>query len=241
MRLKTLIRDCLYLNWALPTQGLPPLPSPLRYEVLSGSRGDFVLASALLFRQEGMRQEGVPFPRLSFPQFNLRLYVLDQDGVPSVFFVAVFVPAWLVPGARLLARQPARAARLRFPVTGTGEREWRVDSGATLRCRATPGPPPRPSEDLFPSWSATVDYVRPRTRGYIARHHSLARVEAEHAPVDAVPMRAEVLQDGLLQRLLGAEAWRDLHSAWLCPEMPMLFDFESDTGVEMAARAPVPG
>ena len=44
MRLRTRIRDCLYLNWAIPASWLPPPPSPLRYEIHRDGEIDYALA-----------------------------------------------------------------------------------------------------------------------------------------------------------------------------------------------------
>src|SRR5204862_1950838 len=79
LRLQTVVRDCLFLNWALRPEDLPEPPEPLRYEVLTGPQGDFVFVSAVLFRQEGMHFPNLPLPRLSYPQCNVRTYVLDGD------------------------------------------------------------------------------------------------------------------------------------------------------------------
>src|SRR4029079_191795 len=73
MMLRTLVRDCLFLNWALPASALPEPASPLRYQLHSWQGEDWVFASAVLFHQEGLHFEGLPLPRLSYPQFNLRL------------------------------------------------------------------------------------------------------------------------------------------------------------------------
>jgi hypothetical protein len=81
MLLRTLIRDCLYLNWALPVSSLPELPEPLRYESHPFQEEPHAFASALLFRNERLHLAAMPFLRLTYPQFNLRLYVLDGEGV----------------------------------------------------------------------------------------------------------------------------------------------------------------
>jgi hypothetical protein len=112
MILRTLVRDCLFLNWALPAQLLPSPPVPLRYDTLRAQGEDWVFASAVLFRQVGLRLPHFPLVRLSYPQFNFRVYVLDGEGVPSVLFWRMLVPTWVVPGARLLGRQPVGRARL---------------------------------------------------------------------------------------------------------------------------------
>ncbi|HTQ79664.1 MAG TPA: DUF2071 domain-containing protein, partial [Thermoanaerobaculia bacterium] len=106
MMLQSVVRDCLYLNWALPAAALPPLPPPLRYQLHPFQGEDHAFASAVLFQQEGLHLARLPSLRLSYPQCNLRLYVLDGDGVPSVLFCSMLMPLWLVPGVRLLSHQP---------------------------------------------------------------------------------------------------------------------------------------
>ena len=93
MRLRSTVRHCLYLNWALPRDAAPSLQSPLRYETHRLDGEDYVFVSALLFRQHRSHLEAVPVPRLSFPQLNLRLYVYD-DELPAVYFLHMFVPRW---------------------------------------------------------------------------------------------------------------------------------------------------
>src|SRR4029079_8593503 len=82
-------------------------------------------------------------PRLSCPQFNLRAYVLDPDGVASVLFWRMLVPAWVVPGARLVGRQNADSARFDYPESPAfcdqQGATWRVTGGGDLEVSAAPG------------------------------------------------------------------------------------------------------
>ena len=50
MRLESKIRHCLYLSWAFPTDALPPLPEPLRYQTADHEGDSFSFVSALFFR-----------------------------------------------------------------------------------------------------------------------------------------------------------------------------------------------
>src|SRR6187401_35517 len=102
MRLRSRIHECLCLNWAVPATDLPAPPESLTYELHPFDGTDYVLVSALLFRHQEVRLETMPLLRLSFPQLNLRLYVVDPEGVPAVLFAAILVPAWVVPGAFLV-------------------------------------------------------------------------------------------------------------------------------------------
>ncbi len=246
MLLRTTARDCLYLNWALPAEALPPAPPPLRYELHSWRGADWVFASAVLFHQESVRLAGLPGFRFSYPQFNLRLYVLDGASVPSVLFRRMLMPAWVVPGVRLVSRQPASRARLDFPRPsrrqGEGRWRWSVRRGRTFEVEAWPDSPMVGEGPRLGSWDATVHYVRDRDRGYAAGRRGLRRIRAARTaePGAAWPLKAKILADGLLPQLLplGGRAWPALHSAWLCPEIP--FVFELDVVPKMALPGGVP-
>jgi len=106
MMLQMTVRDCLFLNWALPADALPEPPPPLRYQLHSWQGRDYVFASALLFHQDAVHFAALPLLRFGYPQLNLRLYVLDQDGVPSVLFRRMLMPSWVVPGVRSDERCP---------------------------------------------------------------------------------------------------------------------------------------
>ena len=96
--LQTTVRDCLYLNWALPAESLPEPPAPLRYQLHLWQGRYWVFASALLFHQDALHLTALPRLRFGYPQLNVRLYMLDEDGVPSVLFRRMLMPAWVVPG-----------------------------------------------------------------------------------------------------------------------------------------------
>ena len=77
--------------------------------------------------------------KFGYPQLNLRLYVLDDEGVPSVLFRRMLMPAWVAPGVRLITHQPAARARLasRAPRgSGGGPWLWRAERKGRLEVRA---------------------------------------------------------------------------------------------------------
>ena len=231
LRLQTVVRDCLFLNWALRPEDLPKPPEPLRYEVLTGPQGDFVFVSAVLFRQEGMHFSNLPLPRLSYPQCNVRAYVLDGDGLPAVWFWREWVPLWVVPGARLIANQPATAATFDYPQPSkdpAAERwAWRVEAGSVLAATAERGAGVIGEGPAFASWNALVDCLRQRSRGYVSSNSVLQRIAAAHPAVPVWPMRAEVQEAALIAASApGGEALvlPRLHSAFLCPELPIVFE-----------------
>jgi Uncharacterized conserved protein (COG2071) len=247
MIVQTLVRDCLYLNWALPVAGLPEPPAPLRYELHPWRGEDYVFASALLFRHEGMHLSSLPLLRFSFPQANLRLYTLDAQGVPSVLFLSMLVPLWALPGARWMAGQPASSARLRYPrPSRTPEGapwHWSVARGAALEVSASQGSPQMGEGPCLGSWERTVEHLRRRPRGYSATTGELRRVETSHPAAAVWPLVAEIGESGLLAATLplaGRDGWPPLHSAWLCPEIPFAFQPSGVAEMEFSGRLPQP-
>jgi uncharacterized protein DUF2071 len=254
MMLRTKVRDCLYLNWALPAAALPEPPSPLRYQLHASPGGeDAVFASALLFHQEGLRLDGFPLPRLSYPQCNLRLHVLDADGIPSVLFRCMLMPPWMAPGARLVTHQPVAAARLDLPRPSRhadrGAWTWRVSRvapsrEAALEVHAAPGSPQLGPGPRLGTWEETVDYFQERPRGYVEEDgRDLHRIASAHPRVPAWPLRAELGPAGLLGELLPLASgfhWPGLHSCFLCPEIPFVFELGLVPRVAMAPGLPSP-
>jgi len=169
--LRTVVRDCLYLNWALPVERLPGLPEPLSYEEHLHGGVRITFGSALLFRHEHLHLAGLPFLRFSYPQFHLRFYVRDHEGVASIYFQSILVPRWVVPSARWVAHQPAVAAQFRYPQPSARpdaeEWSWEVVRDVPLRLSARLGAPLVAAGPSLGSWERTVDYFRARSRGYV--------------------------------------------------------------------------
>ena len=244
MHLRTRALDCLYLNWALPRAAAPTLPPALRYEVHQWEGAEYVFASVLLFRLSGLRLETVPFLRLSYPQMNCRLYVLDEEGLPAVLFRRMWVPFWVVPASRLLGRQPAAAARFSYPQpsrdSGAESWQWSIRQNSSLEVTgkvASPrfGPGPR-----LGSWEATLDYFRQRPRGYVMWNQHLRPIRTSRASVEVWPLAIEVTSAGLLAECFGdvdSEVWRVPHSAWLCPEIPFRFELSELRALGLAHRS----
>ena len=243
MYLRTRALDCLYLNWALPRACAPALPPPLRYEIHDWQGAEYVFASALLFRLSGLRLESIPLLRLSYPQMNCRLYVLDEEGLPAVLFRRILVPLWVVPALRMLARQPALAARFSYPPPS---REVRADSWRwSVRRRrsldvsarvASPcfGPGPR-----LGSWEATLDYFRQRSRGFVVWNRHLRSISTSRASVEVWPLAVEVASAELMAESfedVDAGVWGAPHSAWLCPEIPFQFELGELRALRLARR-----
>lgn len=260
MELQTTVRDCLYLNWAIPARALPSLPDPLRHELHPGKHREWGFASAVLFFHEGLRMHGVPWVRLAYPQANLRFNVLDAEGLPAVYFRRMLVPVWVVPAARLVGRQPTRPARLDFPRPSLdpaadswvwrvgGRKVGRRGGGDGLVVTARRGAPQRPGGPDLGSWEQTVRYFRERRRGYSRLAGRLRRIDTRQPPAPVWPLKVEVAGAELVATGLGLASvdgkdggpeW-ELHSAWLCPEMTLTFETVRAPEPEEPVRRRVP-
>jgi len=247
MIFRTAVRDCLYLNWALPATSLQPLAPPLTYDIRGSADGDRVFVSAALFRLEGLHLRTVPLLKLSHPQFSLRLCVRDADGLPAVLLKSVIIPAWAVPGARLVARQPARWGRLVYPLDAAGGRgalRWEVRSGERLAFEVEPGAASAGEGPNLGSWEQTVSYFLRRRRGYFYSAGRLRVFEATPAETDAVPVRVQIECADLLPECVevaGLEAWPAPHSAWLCPRQSFVFEVGPVPERALGRSVPAPG
>jgi len=239
------VRDCLFLNWALPASDLPDPPAQLRYQRHAHDGEEWVFASALLFRQQGLHVTSVPWARLSYPQMNLRFYTLDEDDIPSVLFHRMWVPPWVAPVARWIGRQTAHTATLSFPRderTVDGERTWNARSQGRLTVRAAPGSADVGVGPSLGGWEATVSYFRQRPRGYGRGPSGLRRVETSHVSASVLPMRTEIDSVGLLaDTLTGGKEWPALHSAWLCPQLTFDFELVAEKNKALPRQVPAPG
>lgn len=234
--MRTVVRDCLYLNWAIPARAVPPIPEPLRFEEHPWRGEPHVFASALLFRHDRLQVSSVPFIKVSYPQLNLRLYARDGEGVPSFLLCCAMVPSWVVPSARFVARQPVVPGRFKYPSRAenntTELRRWEIScrSSAENRALALTGRPASPGAGYGPSlgtWDQTTSYFRLRRRGYVESGGRLRQADVSQREVAVVPMQVEFKDSGLLERFLplqGEAGWPELHSAWLCPEIPFVFE-----------------
>ncbi len=243
MQLRTRALDCLYLNWALPRESAPTLPTPLRYEIHEWRGTEYVFVSALLFRLSGLRLDSLPFLRLSYPQMNCRVYVLDGEGVPSVLFRRMVVPRWVVPVSRCLARQPASAGHFNYPRPSDGPRRdnWRWSIRQQQRLELS-GKLASPQVEVGPqlgSWQATLDYFRQRPRGYVVWKGQLRPIRTSRVSLEVWPLAVEVGSAGLMTECFSevdATVWQTPHSAWLCPEIPFRFELAELRALRMPQR-----
>lgn len=251
MMLRMTVRDCLYLNWALPVDKLPEPPASLRYQLHSWQGRDFVFASALLFHQDAVHFASLPRLRVGYPQLDLRLCVLDGQGVPSVLFRRMLMPAWVTPGVRLLTHHPASRASLHFPRPSRnpgagGPWTWKVRREGDLEVRAWQHSPQVGEGPRLGNWEQTVRYFEERPRGYTENAGTLHRIEAGVPQAACWPLRVEVQGENILSSWLRLErngtpsAWPEIHSAWLCPEVPFVFELGLVPQLQMAPGVPSP-
>jgi hypothetical protein len=248
MLLRTVVRDCLYVNWALPEHWLPAAPESLRHDLHRHGSECYGFVSAVLFRQVGLRLAAIPWVRLSHPQLNVRFYVVDDEGVPAVLFRSLMVPSWVLPLAWFGGPRWLERARFDYPrpsrETGAAAWTWRAAARGCLEITGRTGAPLVGAGPQLGSWPRTCDYFRRRDRGYLAVGDRLRRIETAQAATTLWPMQIEVGADALLCRLLGTPAgdpWPAVHSAWLCPEVPLDFAMAGSERTVLARRVPAPG
>jgi len=248
MLLRTTVRDCLFLNWALPRESLPSLPGNLRYELHPVGDRSYGFVSVLLFRQNGLRLAAVPWVRLSYSQLNLRFYAIDEEGVPSVLFGALIVPRWVVPLAEGAGQRGLTAGRFDYPRPsrdrGRASWRWRATARGSLELSGRQSVPRSGAGPDLGSWQRTCDYFRRRDRGYVLAGGSLHQIETSHSLTAVWPMEVEVLDDSLPRALLGGAhecGLPEVHSAWLCPEIPLDFELGGAQKGAMPSRVPAPG
>lgn len=230
MKIETQLRDGLVLNWALPEAALPPLPRALRYPRLSEEGQDRVFVSVVLFHHERLHWPSLPRIRFAWPQMNVRICVLDEEGVASFLIRRVFLPAWAYPGARLFAGPPVAAARLDFPRPSErpaeGEWIWRAARGRRFEVGARAASPAVGAGPKLGSWERTVRFFQDRPRAYTPYPDGLRRIDVRHPSAPVWPVHAELRETALLEGSLGlaAAGLPPLHSAWLEPEIGFSFE-----------------
>lgn len=250
MKLRTEVRDSLFLTWALPAGALPEPPRPLRLEVHADEGDSYVFASVVVSRQQGLQVPVIPFLSLSYPQLHLFVYVLDGDGRPAVYLPQVLVPVWMGAGMRLVTGLPVAAASFHVPSPSENPDEeswrWRVRAdGEELAVSARRGGPRIGAGPRFPSWEAMVHSLRERTTTYArAGDDGLRRLDLTVRAGDPWPLQAEVEESTLLSRILPLAddaPWPPLYSAWLDPELPILLALAPEPEVSLGRRVPAPG
>ncbi len=203
--------------------------------------------SAALFRLRGLHLQSLPLVRMSYPQFILRLCILDGEGLPSFYLRTVLIPGWAVAVARLAVRQPACGGGFDYPPeeSAAAGGRWEVRRGRDrLALRAEPGSPAHGPGPGLGSWERTVAYFLRRRRGYFHSGSSLRKVEFPPRGPQPVPLAVELEEVRLVAECVAqpsGERWPALHSAWFCPEESFLFELGSVPARTVPRQLPAPG
>ncbi len=170
MFLRTIVRDCLFLNWAFPQRACRRRRHHCATRPTATAARTGFSSRPCSFARPASTCRTCRCRRCPIRSSICALYVLDRDGVASVLFWRMLVPAWVVPGARLVGRQPARRRSLRLSPAPASPirpaRRWRVRAGAELDVLARPGMPALGEGPCLANWNALVDTLRQRPRGY---------------------------------------------------------------------------
>ncbi|MFQ5527401.1 MAG: hypothetical protein ACE5GX_14195 [Thermoanaerobaculia bacterium] len=242
----TVIQDCLWLNWALPEQSLPPPPPPLVYDVCRTDEGGFVFVSAMLFRQHGLGARA-NLPGVSHPQCQFHACALDGEGMECAWVFRMLLPNWLATSVRWVAGRPARGARLDYPALGVpgceGDRwSWSVRRTDELAVEASLASPLPGSGPSLGSFQKTLAYFRRQRAEYVQVRGRWQRVQVDRQSADAMPVAAVVLEDALLADHLpgGQTDLPLLHSCWLLPTIKTSFEYASEGEHAAMPDAPAP-
>lgn len=246
MRLTTIARDCLYLNWAVPFRHAPSLPEELTYDLHFAADEEWIFVSALLFRFVGLRAKAMPLLRFSYPQLNLRTYVCDRTGSPAVLYLKTFVPLWMLPVTRLAGRQRSTIGRFDYASPGRQrEREvwsWALLGDPRFRAEARLASPAMGPGPALGSWDQTVGYFQRRRKGYSLEQGRLRSVVKTGTAPTNWPLQAGIVDSGLLVGMFPsqpADHWNRPHSAWLCPEIPFSFEVGKSRLSALRGRRPI--
>ena len=93
-------------------------------------------------------------------------------------------------------------------------------------------------------WAQTVTYFQRRKRWYFSSPGGLKRIEVTSRDVQAIPIATEVENDSLLLSCLTGSTdgrWPGLHSCWLSPEVPFVFEIGWAKERPLPRHVPAPG
>jgi hypothetical protein len=242
MQIQMLIRDLMFINYAVDPARLRPLvPEMLELDLISGaSGGPVALLSAVCFRVADVRSSLLPLPRMSFNQVNYRTYVKAGEGA-GVYFFEIRVNSRLVTTTTSFLRLPIShedieimvapapdltgasgvdqaegdlaPPALRYGITSSGPQALTADFRVNSR-QGSVGP-----EDQ----ALTPDFITERPAGYIFAGDSLYKIEVEHARMDAFSSHVESLKAGVFVSLglMNLDETMRPHSALYVREISM--------------------
>lgn len=190
--------DLLFMHWPVPAEALRPLiPADLAIDTFTGGgfeRQAFIgVVPFLMTGVRGRMCPPVPTAR-TFPELNVRTYVVGPDGRPGVWFFSLDAASALaVEAARATYRLPYRHARMlmlredgwvRYESVRTDPR----NPGAAFAARYAPAGP------AYHAAPGTLDHFLTERYCLYApgRRGRSLRAEIHHAPWPLQPARAEV-------------------------------------------------
>ena len=97
---------------------------------------------------------------------------------------------------------------------------------------------------LLGAWENAVHYFQQRKRWYLKTADGVRRIDVKSNAVQAIPVAAEVAEATLLRSCLsagGRAEWPRLHSCWLSPEVPFVFELGRAKDAALPASLPAPG
>jgi uncharacterized protein YqjF (DUF2071 family) len=168
--------ELVFLHWRVDEAVLRPLvPSGLELETSDGS----AWLTITPFRLTGFRLRGVPpLPFVSsFPELNVRTYVI-RDGRPGIWFFSLDAASQLaVEGAKRLYRLPYHHARMSVDRRGGWVHYDSSRPGAAFSARY------RGVGDFFrPEPGSLEEFLTERYCLYTGDEHELFRAEIHHPP-----------------------------------------------------------
>jgi hypothetical protein len=210
MQIQMLIRDLLFINYAVDPDRLRPLvPEELQLDLITGAGGrPLALVSVVPFQVADVRSTLLPLPRLSFNQINYRTYVNAGEG-KAVYFFDMRVNSRLVTTTTSFLRLPITFEDIEIitapapDLTGASGIDEIIPDPAphTLRCAVTSSGPQSfeaairvgdRQESVGPEDQATSpDFITERPVGYIAAGDSLFKIEVEHPNMNALTSHVE--------------------------------------------------
>jgi uncharacterized protein YqjF (DUF2071 family) len=169
----------LFAHWRVPSSVIRPVvPEGLALDTFDGE----AWLGVTPFVVSWLRPRGAP-GLMSFPELNVRTYVI-RDGTPGIFFFTLEAGSALaVAGARLTYGLPYRRARMRVTTEGDWTTYRSRRPGAAFEARY------RPTGDVFTAEPGTlVHWFTERYRLYTRRWFA----DIHHPPWPLQPAEAEI-------------------------------------------------